>query len=145
MALPKLETPKYNCVLPIINETVYFRPFLVGEQKTLLIAQESDNFDLQLSEMVRLINVCCDNIDARIIPTIDLEYLFLQLRIKSVGETSDVVLLCTECEEKNTIEIDLETAEVIGEVGDNIIKITDSISLELQYPSYKMMENLNLI
>ena len=58
MALPKLETPKYSCVLPIIKETVYFRPFLVGEQKTLLIAQESDNYESQINEMIRLINVC---------------------------------------------------------------------------------------
>ena len=70
-----------------------------------------------------------------------------QWGLKSLCKCICVRLLreITECEEKNTIEIDLETAEVIGEVRNNIIEITDSISLELQYPSYKMMENLNLI
>ena len=72
MTLPKLETPKYSCVLPSSGKTVQYRPFLVGEQKTLLIDQESDNYDQKISEMVRLINVCCDNVDASTIPTIDL-------------------------------------------------------------------------
>ena len=113
MALPKLETPKYSCVLPTIKKTVYFRPFLVGEQKTLLIAQESDNYDQQIGEMIRLINVCCDNIDAHTIPSIDLEYLFLQVRIKSVGETAEVIFQCDSCEADNTVEIKLESAELI--------------------------------
>ena len=93
MALPKLETPKHSCVLPSSGETVYYRPFLVGEQKVLLVAQESENANEQIGEMIRLIDICCDDMIAKDLATIDLEYLFLQLRIKSVGETADVQLL----------------------------------------------------
>ena len=68
MALPKLETPRYSCQLPSTNETVYYRPFLVGEQKILLIAQESENNQAQVSEMLRIIDACCENINIKSFP-----------------------------------------------------------------------------
>ena len=146
MALPKLETPKHSCVLPTTGETVLFRPFLVGEQKVLLIAQESEDSNMMIREMMRLINICSDDVDVNLIPTVDLEYLFLQIRIKSVGETSDVILQCDKCEADNNVSIELETAELSESKKEisNIIKLTDSISLELQYPSYSMMEDMDL-
>ena len=114
MALPKLETPKHSCVLPSSEETVNFRPFLVGEQKVLLVAQESDNTNEQISEMIRLIDICCDDIDAKSLATIDLEYLFLQLRIKSVGETADVQMECEHCKELNKVESTIRTNHCKG-------------------------------
>ena len=146
MALPKLETPKHSCKVPTTGETVYFRPFLVGEQKVLLIAQESEDNNQQIREMMRLINICFDDINADIIPTVDLEYLFLQLRIKSVGETSDVILQCSKCESDNTVTIELESAKLSESEKkiSNIIKLTDTVSIELQYPSYDMIADLDL-
>ena len=146
MALPKLETPKHSCVLPTLEETVYYRPFLVGEQKMLLIAQESDDTDTQIKEMMRLINVCCDDIDVDKLPSIDLEFLFLQIRIKSVGETSSVIFECDKCNQENTVVIDLESAEVKRdpEEVDKLIPLTDSVTMELQRPSYSMMDGMNL-
>ena len=145
MALPKLETPKHSCVLPTTNETVYFRPFLVGEQKVLLIAQESEDANEQIREMMRLINICCDDVDVNSIPTVDLEYLFLQLRIKSVGETSDVILNCDKCETGNPVSVELENTKLTESENkiSNIVKLTDIVSMELQYPSYSMMEDLD--
>jgi hypothetical protein len=145
MALPILETPMHSCVLPSSNERIEFRPFLVGEQKLLMIAQESDDQNSQVREMIRLINVCCDDITAEKLPTIDLEYLFLQIRIKSVGETSDITMKCDQCETENSVTVDLEAAEVKREKEvSNVVKLTDDISLELQFANYEAMRGLDI-
>ena len=146
MALPKLETPKHSCVLPSSGETVTFRPFLVGEQKVLLVAQESENANEQISEMIRLIDICCDDMDAKELATIDLEYLFLQLRIKSVGETADVQMECGHCNELNKVVVQLEQTSVQEpeKVIDSVVQITDTISLDLRVPSYQIVNSVNL-
>ena len=81
MALPKLETPKHRTELPTTKETVYFRPFLVGEQKQLLIAQESEDQNMVIREMIRLIDVCVDNVSSENLSTTDIEWLFLRVAI----------------------------------------------------------------
>ena len=145
MALPILETPMHSCVLPSSNKRIDFRPFLVGEQKILMIAQESDDQNTQIREMIRLINACCDDITAEKLPTIDLEYLFLQIRIKSVGETSDITMKCDKCETENEVTVDLEAAEVKREKEvSNIVKLTDDISIELQFATYEAMKGLDI-
>ena len=78
MALPKLETPKHSCTLPSNGQIIEFRPFLVGEQKMLLIAQESENQNDVIREMMRLIDVCTDDVNVKNLPSIDIEFLFLQ-------------------------------------------------------------------
>ena len=149
MALPKLETPKHNCTLPSNGQMVNFRPFLVGEQKMLLIAQESENQNDVIREMMRLIDTCTDDIDVKKLPSIDIEWLFLQLRIKSIGETSDISVVCNDdnCKGDTTITVELESAKVIEveEKVDPIIKLTPKVSMELQYPSYSMIQNLNIL
>ena len=145
MMLPILETPMHSCVLPSSKERVEFRPFLVGEQKILMIAQESDDQTSQIREMIRLINVCCDDVEAKKLPTVDLEYLFLQIRIKSVGETSDITMKCDKCETENDVTVDLEASKVKQEKEiSNIVKLTDDISIELQFANYEAMEGLNI-
>lgn len=145
MALPKLETPKHSCVLPITNNTVYYRPFLIGEQKILLIAQESEDEGQVIREMINLLDTCCDDMNAANLNTIDLEYLFLQLRMKSVGESSDVMMICESCEAETELSINLEDAKVIETEPkiDSIVKLNDAVSIELQYPSFGMMEHLD--
>lgn len=145
MALPKLETPQHSCKLPLLGKEVFFRPFLVGEQKALLIAQESENQNEQVNEMMRLINLCSEDIVAEELTTVDLEYLFLQIRIKSVGETSDVVLACTHCEVDNEQTIKLEETEVFKEKEvSNIVSLTPEITMELTLPSYKMIQKIEV-
>ena len=145
MALPILETPMHSCVLPTSNERIEFRPFLVGEQKLLMIAQESDDQNSQVREMIRLINACCDDITAEKLPTIDLEYLFLQIRIKSVGETSDITMKCDKCEAENDVSIDLESAKVKQDKKvSNIVELTNDISIELQFATYETMKGLDI-
>ena len=141
MALPKLETPRYSCQLPSSGETVYYRPFLVGEQKVLLIAQESEDNQAQVSEMLRIIDACCENIAINTLPSVDLEYLFLQIRIKSIGETSNIALECEECKESVETVINLNDLEIVGldQKKDNFIKLSDTITLEMTYPSLMML------
>ena len=146
MALPVLDTPKHSCVLPSSGETVTYRPFLVGEQKVLLVAQESENTNEQISEMIRLIDICCDDIDAKDLATIDLEYLFLQLRIKSVGETADVQMECKSCQEPNSVTVELENTIVQEpeQVIDNVVYVTDRVAFDLRVPSYEIIQSVNL-
>ena len=146
MALPILETPKHSTVLPSSQETVYFRPFLVGEQKVLLMAQESEDQNQQVSEMIRLINICSDDMDAKNLATIDLEYLFLQIRIKSVGETADVQMECKTCNKDTSVTISLDQTIIVEpkEIIDNVVKITPTISLELRHPSYEIVNKVDL-
>tara|TARA_Y100000590_G_C15542614_1_gene947586 strand:- start:309 stop:1007 length:699 start_codon:yes stop_codon:yes gene_type:complete len=143
MALPKLETPMHTCVLPSKQETIQYRPFLVGEQKILLVAQESENTDDQVTEMLRVVQSCTDvNVDE--LSNVDLEYLFLQIRIKSIGETSDVGLQCKECNAENRTVVDLSKTEVVGteEKISNNIQLSDTISLELRQPSLKHLQEM---
>ena len=144
MTLPILETPRYSCQLPSSGETVYYRPFLVGEQKILLIAQESEDNQAQVSEMLRIVDVCCEKIKINTLPSIDLEYLFLQIRIKSIGDTSDVGLECQQCKEEVQSVIDLHSMEVVGldEKKDNLIKLSETITLEMRYPSLSLLSEL---
>ena len=128
MALPTITTPTYTLKQPSTGEEIEYRPFLVGEQKVLLIAQESEDANAQVKEMIRLIDTCCEDIDAKKLAGVDLEYLFIQMRIKSVGETSDVVVPCEECKQDNEIKIDLESILVNRPEPEisNIIEITDN-------------------
>ena len=149
MALPKLETPKHSCTLPGNGQTVTYRPFLVGEQKLLLIAQESENQNDMLREMMRLIEICTDDVKVRELTSIDIEWLFLNIRMKSIGETSNVVVKCSEksCEADNEIVLDLENDVVITEpeeVVSPVIQLTPTISIEFRHPSYAMMEEFNI-
>jgi hypothetical protein len=145
MALPKLENPTHTCVLPSTGVTVEYRPFLVGEQKVLLIAQESEDANAQVKEMIRLIDTCCEDVDAKKLAGVDLEYLFIQMRIKSVGETSDVTVACEKCNQDNDIKVDLEDVLVNRPEPkvSNIIQITDNVSLDMQHPTYEIIQTMD--
>ena len=87
MALPKLDSPTYETELPSTGEKIKYRPFLVKEQKLLLMAQESSNQDEIMTSISQLIDACTfDKINANSSPVFDIEYLFLKIRSKSVGE-----------------------------------------------------------
>lgn len=138
MALPKLnDVPKYELVIPSTGKTVSFRPFLVKEQKVLLMALESQDEKQVLNAIVSTITSCLyDNIRFDSLTTFDIEYLFTQIRAKSVGEKSTVNLKCMECEELNEVIIPLDDIKVnMGNV-DKIIKINDKFSIEMKYPKY---------
>ena len=97
MALPRIDTPTYQTQLPSTGETIQFRPFLVKEQKVIMMAEESQNQSDMVTAMINLVGSCTFNkIDITHAPTFDVEYLFLKIRGKSVGETVDVNLICPD-------------------------------------------------
>jgi len=143
MALPKLnQTLNFKMKIPSTGKTVKFRPYLVKEEKVLLQAYESGDTITALESMVDTIAACVDpkeKLDVAALTTFDVEYMFLQVRSKSVGETSTIVLRCENCEHENPVKFTIDGIEI--EVGkqDNIIELNDEISVEMKYPSYQTL------
>ena len=142
MALPKLDTLTYELTLPSTGEQLKFRPFLVKEQKALMIAQESEDEKQIENAFAQIIDACTfGEIDAYTMPMFDIEYVFLQLRGKSVGEKVKLNLLCPDDEKTRVdIEIDLKDVDIqMVEEHTNIIQLTDNISVIMKYPTLSDM------
>jgi len=135
MALPKLNTPTHRLVLPSTNEEIKFRPFLVKEQKLLLMAQQNDN-EKELIDSVLQIIKNCTGLEVLNLPVFDVEYLFLKIRAKSVGDIVELQVKCPDDEETyDNVTIDLNDVEVqIDDSHKNIIDITDDIKMIMKYP-----------
>ena len=142
MALPKLNIITYELTLPSSGEKLQYRPFLVKEQKTLMIAQESGD-DKQIEKaFAQIINDCVlDDVDPYAMPMFDVEYLFLRIRGKSVGEKVKLNLLCPDDEKTRVdVEINLEEVDVQMSVGHtNTIELSDGVSMIMRYPCLKDM------
>jgi len=134
--LPKLEVPNYELEVPSSDEKLKFRPFLVKEEKVLLIALESQDKKEMLSAMKEIISTCTYNkFDVEKSPLFDLEYVFLKIRAKSIGETSTIRIRCKDG--KNYAQVELPLDEINVEVGEdhtNKIEITKDISVIMDYP-----------
>ena len=146
MALPKLNTPTYELEQPSTGEKIKYRPFLVKEQKTLMMAQESGD-DAQVRDaLASLITGCTfDSIDPYKVPIFDVEFLFLRIRGKSVGEKIDLSLLCPD-DNKTRVDktINLEDIGVNMKVGHtNEVDITDKIKMFMRYPTLGDMNDMN--
>ena len=142
MALPKLNSSTYELELPSTGEKLKYRPFLVKEQKTLMIAQESEDDKQIENAFAQIITDCVlDDVDPYIMPMFDIEYIFLKIRGKSVGEKVKLNLLCPDDEKTRVdVEIDLEEVDVQMPVDhNNIVNLTDDIKLIMKYPSLKDM------
>ena len=108
MALPKLNSVMYDLELPYTKKKIQYRPFLVGEQKQLMIAMETKDDKQIMSAMKQAIAACTNNtLNVSSLPLFELEYLFLNIRMKSVGEKTKIVMTCNECEAQNEVDIDL--------------------------------------
>ena len=142
MALPKLNTLTYELELPSTGEKLKYRPFLVKEQKALMIAQESEDDKLIENTFAQIINDCVlDDVDPYSMPMFDIEYLFLRIRGKSVGEKVKLNLLCPDDEKTRVdVEIDLEKVDVqMAKDHTNIVNLTESVKLIMRYPCLKDM------
>lgn len=144
MALPKLDVPRYETTLPSTNKKLIYRPYLVKEEKVLMIAMESSDQTQMIRAIKDIITSCTEGtVDADDMTMFDLEYMFAQLRAKSVGETSKVVLPCQSCEEKNEVNIDLSKAVVdVPNEKSKKIKLTKDVSIILKYPSVSDIEKV---
>ena len=146
MVLPKLNTsPKYEMVIPSSKQTVRYRPYLVKEEKVLLMAFESNDSSQAMNAIIDTILVCVDeNIKRETLTTFDVEYMFTQIRSKSVGETSKVNVKCEKCETLNAVTINLAEVELdTPESVNNEIQLTPEVSIELSYPSADSLINID--
>lgn len=138
MALPILNNPVYTLELPSTGEEIEFRPFLVKEQKSLMIAEQSNNEKIINKTIVELIHNCTfEKIDAKKLPIFDVEMIFLKLRSKSVGETAEVIVTCPDDgETKVPVKVNLDEINVaITDEHTNEINITDDIKIVMRYPT----------
>jgi hypothetical protein len=141
MALPKInDVPKYELVIPSTKQSVKFRPFLVKEQKVLLMAMESQDPKQIVNAITDTIKVCLlSDTDFNRLTAFDVEYLFTQIRAKSVGERSNISLLCQECEKSTEVVVDLEKIVVDVPKTAMSVKLNDQYNLKLRYPTYTSM------
>jgi len=150
MALPKIDVPTYEIDLPISKKKIRYRPFLVKEQKNLLMSMESTDTNTVQQGIKDILNNCTltENIDLERLPIIDIEYYFLNLRAKSVGEIVESRYRCNnivndqECGNIMEKNIDLTKIEVeMDETIDPEIKLTDKISIKLKYPEFGIVKD----
>ena len=139
MPLPKINTPTYELSLPSNGKKIKYRPFLVREEKILIMALETENQKQITDAVVEILDACIMTRGVKVqnLATFDIEYIFLNVRSKSVGETINVNIICPD-DEKTSVEIpiDLESIKVKKDKSHtNIVKIDDKLSLKLKYPS----------
>ena len=138
--LPRLATPKYDMIVPSTGKSITYRPYVVKEEKLLLIAMESQD-EVQIEKaVINIIKACVETaIDVDILTTFDLEYMFVTLRAKSVGEGVKITPKCQHCEEVNEITVDLEKITVanLEDAVDRHVKLTDDISVDLRWQTLK--------
>ena len=146
MALPKLQTPTYELVLPSTNEKIKFRPFLVKEQKILLMAQESGQDEDIANAVSSLVESCTfGKLDASKSPLFDIEYVFLQVRAKSVGESVELRVTSPDDGETTVpVTVNLDEVQVQFDEGhEKTININESVSMVMKYPSMDMFVKNN--
>lgn len=146
MALPVInETPKYKLTIPSTGQKVTFRPFLVKEQKVLLMAMESNDKEQVVMSITDTLQSCIDEpLNLSALATFDIEYMFTQIRAKSVGESADIIINCSECETGNEIKVILSEIQVEAKPVDKLdaIKLNDIFTIKLKYPDYERMRKV---
>ena len=139
MPLPKIATPTYELELPSTGQSIKYRPFLVKEEKVLVIALESED-NKQITNAIKAVLKSCiltKGVKVESLPTFDIEYLFLNIRGKSVGEELEVNVICPD-DEKTTVPVIINLDEIEiqkNENHSNKIKVDSNIMMELKYPS----------
>ena len=145
MALPILNTAKYETTIPSTGRAVEYRPYLVKEEKILMIALESQDQKAIIRAVKDVIESCVfGDIDVNNLAIFDVESLFLALRSKSVGEGVDVNIKCEKCDGENQHTVNLQEIAVpeVGEQDKNIM-ITEDVGVSMRYPSFLDMENVD--
>lgn len=149
--LPKIDTPIYELTLPLSKKNIKFRPFLVKEQKNLMMAIEADDKETIERNIKQVLHNCTltENIDIEKLPVIDVEYYFIQLRARSVGEIVENKYICNnevngeKCGNKMDVNLNLLDIQIENnpEYSD-IIEITNKISIKLKYPEFSTIEKI---
>ena len=138
MTLPRINVPEYSLVVPSTDEEIKFRPFLVKEEKLLLMAQETGDEQSLYNAIKNLIKNCCyEKVDTDGLPLFDIEYIFLQIRAKSVDEIATVRVICPDDGETEVdIKVDLTKVQVqMDEKHNARVQLTDDIGVLMSYPN----------
>ena len=147
MALPVLTIPTYELEVPSTDEKVKYRPFLVKEEKILLIAIESEDNGEIVQAVKTIVDECTFNkLNLGTMPIFDVEYIFLQIRAKSVGETTDLRLLCPD-DRETYAKVEVDLTEVLVQVDEghtNKIELTDEMGIIMQYPNIDSMVDVGI-
>ena len=148
MPLPQITTPEFTTILPSTGERLSFRPFLVKEEKILLMAQEGKDKNEIQRAVINILEECIKTpVTIEDLPLFDIEWLFIQLRSKSVGEVIDLKIKHIEnkeCLHLNPVEVNLEELEMTKDPKHtNVINITDDIGVTMRYPSLKLVGDKN--
>ena len=143
MTLPSIETPRYELTLPSTDKVLQYRPFLVKEEKILLVAMESNNNKEILNAIREILTACTyDSIDVNTLPIFDIEYIFLQIRSKSVGEIAKFKMLCPDDKETYAdVEVDLTKVNVqVDDAHTNNVLIDENrkLGIVFNYPTLEM-------
>jgi rubrerythrin len=147
MALPINSTPTYTLTIPSTEKLVKYRPFLIKEEKSLLIAQQSEDPMVMVESLKDVIKSCIkDEVDVDKLATFDLEYIFTQIRAKSVGEIVELFLKCDTCTDEKAVakvNIDLTTIKVEKSAEHtNKIELFDDVGIQLKYPTMDVIKKL---
>jgi hypothetical protein len=150
MALPMMSAPTYTMVVPSSGVSVKFRPFLVKEEKALLIAQQSEDVGVMIQTLKGIINTCVlDKLDVDKLATFDLEYMFTQIRAKSVGEIIELIFPCDidhgEDNEKARVKVSIDLTTLIVEKDpnhNNKINLFGDVGVVMKYPTMDVMKRL---
>jgi len=147
MPLPKINTPTYELVLPSSGKKIKYRPFLVREEKILIMALETEDVKQITDSVIQILNSCIltKGVDITKLATFDIEYLFLNVRSKSVGETVEIILTCPD-DNKTTVptSIDIDSIKIKKDKSHtDIVKLDDTLSMKLKYPSMKQFIESN--
>ena len=144
MALPQLNNARYEVVIPSTGQTVTYRPYLVKEEKVLMMAMESNDSKMIMNATSDVIKACVfEDLDLDKLAMFDIETLFIALRSKSVGESIDLAVKCEECDSRNDVQVsfdDIKAPEINED--NNIIMVTDSVGITLRYPSFKDISSI---
>lgn len=136
MPLPVMNTPTFKVKIHSLNREIEFRPFLVKEEKILILAQESNEPKEMIKAMQDIVTSCSNGaVDGRELPFFDLQYAFIQLRSQSIGNITDFILICGECGHKTETTLDLNNLEIdFPENHTNKIMLSDAVGVIMKYP-----------
>ena len=147
MALPTINTPTYELEVPSTDEKIKYRPFLVKEEKILMVAMESGEQNNIINAVKDIVQACTfDKVDISKMPMFDMEYIFLNIRAKSVGETSQLKLRCPD-DNETFADVEIDLTEVQIQVGDNHtnkIELTDDMGIIMKYPSINSFTDIGV-
>ena len=150
MPIPKIDLPTYKLRLESLGKEITFRPFVVKEEKVLMMALESEEYETSLAAIKQILNNCVlDEIDVEKLPIFEIEYLFLNLRARSIGEKVMLEYICENVVEENrkckgpmSLEVDLLKVALDHKSSNNTVKLSNGVGIKLKYPTVEISKTL---